>query len=69
MSLPSVELISLTPTDDLLCLSQRSRLVKTLVKGFSDQRPRGHMMSVDFGMDLVVELFPLVVGDALHEYS
>ena len=44
-------------------------LVKTLTKGFSDQRPRGHVMSTDSGMDLDKELFPLVGRDALHEYS
>ena len=38
MSLPSIELTSLTPMDDLLCILQRSGLVKTLVKGFSDQQ-------------------------------
>ena len=60
--------ISLTSTDDLLCISQRSGPVKTLAKGFSDQRPWGHMMSEDFGMDLKEELLPLVGGDALHEH-
>ena len=37
MSLPSVELESLTPVDDLFCISQRSGPVKTLAKGFSNQ--------------------------------
>ena len=37
--------------------------VKTLVKGFSDQRPWGRMMSVDPSMDLEEELLPLVGGD------
>ena len=37
MSLPSVELASFTPTDHLLCISQRSGLVKTLAKGFPNQ--------------------------------
>ena len=69
MSLPSVELAPLTPVDDLLYISQRSRLVKPLAKGFSDQRPWGHVVSIDSGMDLEEELFPLVVRDALHEYS
>ena len=69
MSLPSVELASLTPTDDLLYILQCSGLVKTLAKGFSDQRPWGHVVSVDFGMDLEEELFPLVGRDALHEFS
>ena len=68
MSLPSIELASLTPTDDLRYLSQCSGLVKTLSKGLSDQRPHGRMMSVDSGMDLEEELFPLVGRDALHEY-
>jgi len=69
MSLPSVELASLTPGDDLLCLSQHSGLVKNLSKGFFDQRPRGHVMSADSGMDLEEELLALVGRDALHEYS
>ena len=68
MSLLSVELASLTPADDLLCLSQCSGLVKTLSKGFSDQRPWGRVMSVDSVKDLEEELFPLVGRDALHEY-
>ena len=68
MSLPSVELASLKPMDDLLYLSQRSGPVKTLSKGFSDQRPWGHVVSADSGMDLEEELFPLVDKDALHEY-
>ena len=68
MSLSSVELASLTPVDDLLCLSQRSGPVKTLAKGFSNQRPWGHVVSIDSGMDLEEELFPLVGRDALHEY-
>jgi hypothetical protein len=66
MSLPSIELASFTPANNLLCISQRSRLVKTLAKGFLDQRPRGHVMSVDSSMDLKEELFPLVGRDALH---
>ena len=69
MSLPSVELASLAPADDLLYISQRSGPVKTLMKGFSDQQPRGRVMSADFGMDLKEELFPLVGRDALYEYS
>ena len=69
MSLPSIELASLTPADDLLCLLQCSGPVKTLLKGFTDKRPWGHVMSIDFGMDLEEELFPLVGRDALHEYS
>ena len=68
MSLPSVELASLTPADDLLRLSQRSGPVKTLSKGFSDQRPWGRVVSANFGVDLEEELLPLVDGDALHEY-
>ena len=64
----SVELASLTPVDDLLCISQRSGPVKTLAKGFPDQRPWSHMMSVDYSMDLEEELFSLVGWDALHEY-
>ena len=68
MSLPSIELTSLTPMDDLLCILQRSGLVKTLVKGFSDQQPQGRVMSVDSSMDLEEELFPLVGRNALHEY-
>ena len=62
MSLPSIELASFTPTDNLLCISQRSGLVKTLVKGFPDQRPRGRVMSTDSSMDLEEELFPWLVG-------
>ena len=68
MSLPSVELASLTPADDLLCISQRSGPVKTLAKGFFDQQPWGHVMSADSGMDLEEELLALVSWDALHEY-
>ena len=59
----------LTPVDDLLCISQRSGLVKTLAKGFFDQRPQGHVMSTDFGMDFEEELLALVGRDAFHEYS
>ena len=69
MSLLSIELASFTPADNLLCISQRSGPVKTLVKGFLDQRTWGHVMSVDSSMDLEEELFPLVGRDALHEYS
>ena len=36
MSLLSIELASFTPTDNLLCISQRSGPVKTMVKGFLD---------------------------------
>ena len=68
MGLPSVELASFIPVDDLLCVSLHGGLVKTLMKGFFDQRPWGRMISVDSGMDLVEELFPLVGRDALHEY-
>ena len=68
MSLPTVELASFTPTDHHLCISQRSGLVKTLAKGFPDQRPWGRVMSADPGMDLKQELLSLVGGDALHEY-
>ena len=39
------------------------------MKGFSDKRPRGHVVPVDSGMDVKAELFPLVGRDALHEYS
>ena len=69
MGLSSVELASFTPVDNLLCISECSGLVETLAKGFSDQRPRCRVMSVDSGMDLKEELFPLVGRDALHEYS
>ena len=69
MSLSSIELASFTPTDNLLYISQRSGPVKTLAKGFPDQRPRGHVMSTDSGKDLEEELLPLVGWDALHEYS
>ena len=48
---------------------QRGGLVEALAEGFADQRPRGHMVSVDSGMDLEEELFPLVARDTLHEYS
>ena len=65
--LPSVELASLTPADDL-CISQRSGPVKTLAKGFSDQRPWGHVMSADPVMDLEEDLLPPAGRDALHEY-
>ena len=68
MSLLSIELTSFTPADHLLYISQRSGLVKTLMKGFFDQRPQGHVMSIDFSLDLKEELFPLVGGYALHEY-
>ena len=67
--LPSVELASFISMDNLLGISQRGGPVKTLVKGFSDQRPRGRVMSVDSDMDLKEELFPLVGQDALHEYT
>ena len=40
-----------------------------MVKGFFDQRPRGHVMSIDSGMALEEELLALVGRDALHEYS
>ena len=69
MSLLSIELVSFTPADHLLYISQRSGPVKTLAKGFSDHRPWGHVRSADFGMDLKEELFPLVGGDTLHECS
>ena len=65
----AIELASLTLVDDLLSISHHSGPVKTLTKGFFDQRPRGHVMSTDSGMDLKEELFPLVGRDALHEYS
>ena len=68
MGLPSVELASFTPADDLLCISQRGGPVKTLAKGFSNQRPWGHVMSANPGMDLEEELPPLAGGDTLHEY-
>ena len=68
MGLPSVELASFKPADDLLCISQHGGPVKTLAKGFSDQRPWGHMMSTNPSMDLEEELLPLVGGDALHEH-
>ena len=38
------------------------------MKGLSDQRPWGHVMSVDPGMDLEEELLPLVGRDAFHEH-
>ena len=57
-----------TPMDDLLYISQRGGPVKTLTKGFSDQRPWGRMMSANPGMDLEEVLPPLVGGDTLHEY-
>ena len=69
VSLPSIELASFTPTDNLLYVSECSGLVETLTKGFLDQRPWGHVMSVDSSVDLEKELFPLVGRDALHEYS
>ena len=55
--------------DNLLCISRRGGLVKTLAKGFPYERPRSHMMSVDSRVDFEEELFPLVDRDALHEYS
>ena len=69
MSLSSIELASFRPVDNLLCISQCSELVKTLAKGFPDQRPQGHVMSADSSVDLKEELFPLIGRDALHEYS
>ena len=69
VSLPSVELASFTPADNLLCILECSGPVETLVKGFPDQRPRGRVMSSNSSMDLEEELFPLVGRDALHEYS
>ena len=68
MGLPSVELASFTPTDDLLCISQCGGPVKALAKGFFDQRLRGRVMSADPGMDLEKKLLPLVGRDALHEH-
>ena len=67
--MPSIEIASLTPTDNLLCVSECTGLVETLAKGFPDQRPRGHVMSTDSSVDFEEELFPLVGRDALHEYS
>ena len=55
--------------NNLLYISQRSGPVKTLAKGFLDQRPWGHMMSIDSGMDFEEKLFSFVGWDALHEYS
>ena len=52
MSLSSIELASFTPADHFLCITKCSGLVETLAKGFPNQRPRGHMMSVDSSMDL-----------------
>ena len=69
MGLLSVELASFTPTDNLLYVSECSRPVETLAKGFPVQRPRGHVMSVDSSVDFEEELFPLVGQDALHVYS
>jgi len=69
MSLSSIELASFTPADNLLCISQRGGPVKTLAKGFPDQRPQGRMMSADSVMDFEEKLFSLVDRDALHEYS
>ena len=69
MGLPSIELASFTPANNLLYISQRDGPVKTLAKGFPDQRPGGYAMSADSGMDLEEELLPLVSRDALHEYS
>ena len=39
-----------------------------MVKGFPNQRPWGHMVSANPGMDLKEELLPSVGQDALHEY-
>ena len=39
-----------------------------MAKGFSDQRPRGRVMSADPDMDLEEKLLPLVRRDALHEH-
>ena len=39
-----------------------------MAKGFFDQRPWGHVMSVDPSMDLEEELLPLVGRDAFHEH-
>ena len=39
-----------------------------MAKGFSDQRPWGHVASTDPNMDLEEELLPLVGRDALHEH-
>ena len=39
-----------------------------MAKGFFDHRPRGHVMSIDPGMDLEEELLPLIGRDALHEH-
>ena len=39
-----------------------------MAKGFSDQRPWGRVMSADPGVDLNVELLPLVGRDGLHEH-
>ena len=69
MSLSIIELASFTPADHLLCISQHSGPVKTLAKGFPDQRPWGRVMSIDSGMDFKEKLFPLVGRDALHEHS
>ena len=68
MSLPSIELASFTPMDHFLYISECSGLVETLAKGFPNQRPWGRVMSIDSGLDLEEELFPLVGRDALHEY-
>ena len=62
MSLPSIELATLTPVDDLLCISQHRGLVKTLAKGFSDQRPQGRVMSANADMDLEEGYLPWLVG-------
>ena len=69
VSLSSIELASFTPVDHLLCFLLHSGPVKTLAKGFLDQRPWGHMMSTDSSMDFEEKLFPLVGWDALHEHS
>ena len=60
MSLSSIELASFAPADNLLYILQRGGLVKTLVKGFPDQQPQGHVMSVDSDVDFEEKLFPLV---------
>jgi len=69
MSLPSIEMASFTPADHLLCISQCSGPVKTLAKGFPDQRSWGRVISTDSSMDFEEKLFPLVGWDALNEHS
>jgi hypothetical protein len=68
MSLPSVELATLTTPHNVLRVNDHCGTIETLLKSFSDKGSRPGMVTAGTGVYLLQQLAALIPGNAPHEY-